>query len=94
MAGDNEPGQKLWQYVMITSQNLSDLPEFSRVMLKNMGRPGDEARTKLCAHRKLKQYHFLSLAVIDILLPPVSCENGDPGPYFHNILGTPGSLFS
>ena len=27
-------------------------------------------------------------------MDPVSCENGDPGPYFHNILGTPGSPFS
>ena len=33
-------------------------------------------------------------------LEPVSCENGtppkigDPGPYFYNILGTPGSPFS
>ena len=25
---------------------------------------------------------------------PFSWENVDPGPYFHNILGTPGSLFS
>ena len=25
---------------------------------------------------------------------PFSWENGDPGPYFHNILGTPGSPFS
>ena len=25
---------------------------------------------------------------------PFPWENGDPGPYFHNILGTPGSPFS
>ena len=28
---------------MITSQNRPGLPDFSRVTLKNMGRPGDEA---------------------------------------------------
>ena len=28
---------------MITSQNRPGLPDFSRVALKNMGRPGDEA---------------------------------------------------
>ena len=30
---------------MITSQNRPGLPDFSRVTLKNMGRPGDEAKT-------------------------------------------------
>ena len=44
MGGDNEPRQKSWQYVIITSQNRPGLPDFSRVTLKNMGRPGDEAR--------------------------------------------------
>ena len=29
---------------MITSQNRPGLPDFSRVTLKNMGRPGDEAK--------------------------------------------------
>ena len=43
MGGDNELQQKSWQYVMITSQNRPDLPDFLRVTLKNMGRSGDEA---------------------------------------------------
>ena len=30
---------------MITSQNRPGLPDCSRVTLKNMGRPGDEAST-------------------------------------------------
>ena len=35
---------------MITSQNRPGLPDFSRVMLKNMGRPGDEANKEIkCA---------------------------------------------
>ncbi len=42
-----EPRQKSWQYVMITSQNRPGLPNFSCVMLKNMGRPGDEASLPL-----------------------------------------------
>ena len=31
---------------MITSQNRPGLPDFSRVTLKNMGRPGDVWRAK------------------------------------------------
>ena len=34
---------------MITSQNRPGLPDFSRVTLKNMGRPGDEANILLVA---------------------------------------------
>ena len=32
---------------MITSQNRPGLPDFSRVTLKNMGRPGDEASASI-----------------------------------------------
>ena len=37
-------GRNGGRYVMITSQNRPGLPDFSRVTLKNMGRPGDEAK--------------------------------------------------
>ena len=54
---------------MITSQNRPGLPDFSRVTLKNMGRPGDEAmyhvdcicssQSRLCIQCILKECNVL-----------------------------------
>ena len=41
---------------MITSQNRPGLPDFSRVTLKNMGRPGDEATLQACDSTSIASY--------------------------------------
>ena len=57
---------------MITSQNRPGLPDFSRVTLKNMGRPGDEASVKHVKHKLLAveicSSCLASLSISSILL--------------------------
>ena len=43
---------------MITSQNRPGFPDFSRVTLKNMGRPGDEANSIYCTANALRIIKF------------------------------------
>ena len=56
--------QKSWEYIIITSQNQSGLPNFSRAMLKT-GMPGDEA-TKWAGTDLIMHSTFIINFITDI----------------------------